>query len=109
MLACAKPARPITVRMPMTEPATSSFGNNHGFKNMDKSIVHFWFIQKLFIAPPDSLAVQDRKYQKKKAVVEKFIKKSGKIDNSIILNNVDVDYDTLMKILSDLRNEGRIA
>jgi hypothetical protein len=53
--------------------------------------------------------VQDRKYQKKKAVVEKFIKKSGKIDNSVILNNVDVDYDTLMKILSDLRNEGRIA
>ena len=24
----------------------------------------------------------------------------------IILNNVDVDYDTLMKILSELRNEG---
>lgn len=71
--------------------------------------MHFWFIQKLFIAPPDSLVVQDRKYQKKKAIVEKFIKKSGKIDNSVILNNVDVDYDTLMKILSDLRNEGRIT
>jgi len=78
-------------------------------KNMDKSIVHFCFIQKLFIALHDSLAVQDRKYQKKKAVVEKFIKKSGKIDNSAILNNVDVDYDTLMKILSDLRSEGRIT
>ena len=55
-----------------------------------------------------SLAVQERKYQKKKAMVDKFIKKSGKIDHSIILNNVDVDYDTLMRILSDLRNEGRI-
>ncbi|WP_148681440.1 hypothetical protein [Candidatus Nitrososphaera gargensis] len=55
-----------------------------------------------------SLAVQDRKYHKKKALVEKFIKKSGKIDHSVILNNVDVDYDTLMRILSDLRSEGRI-
>ncbi|MEW6604794.1 MAG: hypothetical protein AB1351_08930 [Thermoproteota archaeon] len=52
--------------------------------------------------------MQDRKYQKKKAVVEKFIKKSGKIDHSVILNNVDVDYDTLMRIISDLRSEGRI-
>lgn len=52
--------------------------------------------------------MQDRKYQKKKVVVEKFIKKSGKIDHSVILNNVDVDYDTLMRILSELRNEGRI-
>lgn len=52
--------------------------------------------------------MQDRKYQKKKAMVDKFIKKSGKIDHSVILNNVDVDYDTLMKILSDLRNEGRL-
>ena len=52
--------------------------------------------------------MQDRRYQKKKAVVEKFIKKSGKIDHSVILNNVDVDYDTLMRILADLRNEGRI-
>jgi hypothetical protein len=52
--------------------------------------------------------VQDRKYQKKKAMVDKFIKKSGRIDHSVILNNVDIDYDTLMKILSDLRNEGRI-
>ena len=53
--------------------------------------------------------MQDRKYQKKKADVEKFINKSGKIDNSVILNNVDIDYDTLMRILSDLRNEGRIT
>ena len=52
--------------------------------------------------------MQDRKYQKKKALVEKFVKKSGKIDHSVILNGVDVDYDTLMRILSELRNEGRI-
>ncbi|HXV45266.1 MAG TPA: hypothetical protein VD736_01180 [Nitrososphaera sp.] len=52
--------------------------------------------------------MQDREYQKKKATVAKFIKKFGKIDHSVILNNVDVDYDTLMKILTDLRNEGRV-
>jgi hypothetical protein len=57
---------------------------------------------------PVSLAVQDRKYHKKKATVDKFIKRTGKIDHSVILNNIDVDYDTLMRILSDLRNEGRI-
>lgn len=53
--------------------------------------------------------VQDRKYQKKKALVEKFVRKSGKIDHSVILNSVDVDYDTLMRILADLRSEGRIS
>jgi hypothetical protein len=53
-------------------------------------------------------AMQDRKYQRKKHLVEKFIKKIGKVDHSVILNNVDIDYDTLMRILSDLRNEGRI-
>ena len=53
--------------------------------------------------------MQDRKYQKKKAIVEKFIRQSGnKVDHSVILNNVNVDYDTLMKILADLRNEGRV-
>jgi predicted transcriptional regulator len=50
----------------------------------------------------------DRKYQRKKHTVEKFIKKFGKVDHSFILNNVNIDYDTLMRILSDLRNEGRI-
>ena len=55
------------------------------------------------------LYMQDRKYQKKKTTVEKFIKKSGRIDHSVILNNVDIDYDTLMRILSELRNEGRIS
>jgi len=52
--------------------------------------------------------VQDRKYQKKKTMIEKFIKKSGKIDHSFILNNVNIDYDTLMKILAELRIDGRI-
>lgn len=52
--------------------------------------------------------MQDRKYQKKKTMIEKFIKKSGKIEHSFILNNVDIDYDTLMKILAELRSDGRI-
>ena len=55
-----------------------------------------------------TLFMQDRRYQRKKYIVEKFIKKFGKVDHSVILNNVDIDYDTLMKVLSDLRNEGRI-
>ena len=53
--------------------------------------------------------MQDRKYQKRKYAVQKFIKKFGKVDHSIILNNVDVDYDTLMRILSDLKKEGLIT
>jgi hypothetical protein len=66
----------------------------------------FW---KTYYRPYANHAVQDRKYQKKKAEVEKFIKKQGKIDHSVILNSVDVDYDTLMKVLAELRNEGRIS
>ncbi|MEW5839517.1 hypothetical protein [Nitrososphaera sp.] len=54
--------------------------------------------------------MQDRKYQKKKALVEKFVKKHGRVvDHSVILNSVDVDYDTLMRILAELRAEGRIS
>ena len=30
------------------------------------------------------------------------------LDHSLILNEVDVDYDTLMKILTELRAEGSI-
>jgi len=55
------------------------------------------------------VAVQDRNYQRKRQKVEKFIKKYRRVDHSVILNNVDIDYDTLMKILSDLRREGRIT
>lgn len=41
-------------------------------------------------------------------MVEKYIRKSGKVDHSLILNEVDVDYDILMKILTELRTEGSI-
>lgn len=53
--------------------------------------------------------MQDRKYQKKKAAVEKFVKKQGRVDHAEILNSVDIDYDTLMAVLSELRNEGRLS
>jgi hypothetical protein len=52
--------------------------------------------------------VIDRNYQKQKLRVEKFIKKNKKTDHYIILNEIDIDYDTLMKILSELRREGKI-
>jgi predicted transcriptional regulator len=53
--------------------------------------------------------MQDRIYQRKKQLMEKFIKKHGKrVNRSLILNEVDVDYDTLMKILSELSNEGHL-
>jgi len=50
----------------------------------------------------------DRTYLKKKQLVARFIKKHGSVDHARILNEVNVDYDTLMKILSDLKREGRI-
>ena len=50
--------------------------------------------------------MQNRIYQRKKRIVEKFIKKYGKVDHSLILNEVDIDYDTLMNIISDLKEEG---
>jgi len=50
----------------------------------------------------------DRVYLKKKQMVARFIKKHGNVDHAKILNEVNVDYDTLMRILSDLRREGRI-
>ncbi|HEX6067979.1 MAG TPA: hypothetical protein VFZ05_04185 [Nitrososphaera sp.] len=53
--------------------------------------------------------MQDRKYQKKKATVDKFIRKNHTTDHAVILNNVDVDYETLMQILDELRREGRIS
>lgn len=53
--------------------------------------------------------LQDRKYHRKKAAVEKFIRKNHTTDHSVILNNVDVNYETLMQILNELRNEGRIS
>jgi predicted transcriptional regulator len=52
--------------------------------------------------------VIDRNYQKQKILVEKFIKKNKKTDHSIILNEINIDYDTLMKVISELRREGKI-
>ncbi len=51
---------------------------------------------------------QDRAYQKKRQMIEKYIKKYKVADYSRILNEVDIDYDTLMKIISELRTEGRL-
>jgi predicted transcriptional regulator len=51
---------------------------------------------------------QDRVYQKKRHMIEKYVKKHKIVDYSRILNEVDIDYDTLMKIISELRNEGRL-
>jgi hypothetical protein len=41
-------------------------------------------------------------------MIEKYIKKHKVVDYSRILNEVDIGYDTLMKIISELRNEGRL-
>ena len=51
---------------------------------------------------------QDRIYQKKRQLIEKYVKNHKIVDYSRILNEVDIDYDTLMKIISELRNEGRL-
>lgn len=51
----------------------------------------------------------DRAYIKKKQTVQRFIKKHGKVDHARILNEVNVDYDTLMRILAELKTEGRIS
>jgi biopolymer transport protein ExbD len=52
------------------------------------------------------LYMHDRRYEKKMQIVEKFIRKHGTTDHVAILNEVDIDYDTLMKVLSELRNRG---
>ena len=53
---------------------------------------------------------QDRKYQKIKTEVKRFIQKNKneEIDHSTILNNLNIDYDTLMRILSELRRTGNL-
>lgn len=55
------------------------------------------------------MLLQDRIYEKKKQTILRFVKKHGKVDHSFILNEVNIDYDTLMKILSELRTEGRLG
>jgi hypothetical protein len=52
--------------------------------------------------------MHDRKYEKKMQKVEKYIITHGTTDHLTILNEVDIDYDTLMYILSELRNKGRL-
>jgi len=51
---------------------------------------------------------QDRKYQKIKGQVKRFIQKNKKIDHSTILNEINIDYDTLMQILRELKSEGHL-
>ncbi len=50
--------------------------------------------------------MQSRIYEKKKQTVASFIRKHGKADYSVILNEVNIDYDTLMKIIFELRRDG---
>ncbi|MGA8842590.1 MAG: hypothetical protein WB511_03330 [Nitrososphaeraceae archaeon] len=50
----------------------------------------------------------NREYQKKRQIVEKYIKKHKVVDQYKILNELNIDYDTLMQIFSELRNEGRL-
>jgi predicted transcriptional regulator len=50
--------------------------------------------------------VQGRIYEKKKQMVAKFIREHAKVDHLVILNEVNIDYDTLMKIISELHQEG---
>ncbi len=52
--------------------------------------------------------VNDRVYEKKKQSILRFINKHGRTDHSFILNEVNIDYDTLMKILFELRMEGHL-
>ena len=53
--------------------------------------------------------MNNRVYEKKKQTILRFIKKHRKVDHSFILNEVNIDYDTLMKILSELHREGRLG
>jgi hypothetical protein len=50
----------------------------------------------------------DRKYEKALQTVEKFIRKHKITDHVTILNQIDIDYNILMKILSELSNKGRL-
>jgi hypothetical protein len=52
--------------------------------------------------------IQDRKYQKLKGQVKGFIQKNKKLDHAMILNNMDIDYDTLMRIIAELKSEGNL-
>lgn len=51
---------------------------------------------------------QDREYQKIKGEVKRFIRKNKKIDHLTILNNLKIDYDTLMRVLDELKSKGNL-
>ncbi|MFB5599211.1 MAG: hypothetical protein ACE5SW_03160 [Nitrososphaeraceae archaeon] len=53
--------------------------------------------------------MEDRNFQKKKAAIENFIKKNKTVDHARILNEIDIDYDTLMNIIRDLKHKGKIS
>jgi hypothetical protein len=55
-----------------------------------------------------ALPMYGRKYEKTLQLVEKLIRKHRTTDYVTILNQIDMDYDTLMKILSELGNKGRL-
>lgn len=50
--------------------------------------------------------MQNRRYEKKKLLILRFIKKHGKVDYLFILNEINIGYDALVKIYSELRREG---
>ena len=54
------------------------------------------------------IKTQDRKYQKIKGEVKRFIRKNKKIDHLTILNSLKIDYDTLMRILDELKSKGNL-
>jgi hypothetical protein len=51
-------------------------------------------------------SLQSRSYPQKKALLKRFIRTKKTTDTSRILNEVNIDYDTLMLVLADLQNEG---
>ena len=55
-----------------------------------------------------SHGMQDRAYKRKKSKVERFIKQNKSFNHSLILNEIDIDYDTLMTILSELKKDGKV-
>jgi hypothetical protein len=61
------------------------------------------------LALVNKIQMQTRSYHQKKAMVKRFIRKKKTTDTSRILNEVNIDYDTLMLVLADLRNEGDLG
>lgn len=52
--------------------------------------------------------IDSRKYEKKKQLVLKYIKRKGRIDSYEILNEVDIDYDTLKRIIEEIKNKRQV-